>query len=212
MKIVAINSSPNKEGNCHNIIKALKEQFSNQQIELEEIHLSQNKIQGCTACYQCFQTQNGQCAVNTDGLNSIIEKMVEAQGIILVSPVYTGSVTASMKALMERSSLVAMASGGLFDRKPGASFAVARRAGTLSTLEPMHHFMNICGMISLGSSYWNILFGGSAGQVEQDAEGQETLKNLSLNMGWLLKTLEQSTVPQPETSRTVATNFIRDDL
>lgn len=212
MKILAINSSPNKEGNGHHLSEFLNTQFQDQQIELEEIHLSQNQIQGCTACYKCFENQNGQCVLKKDNLNNVIEKMVEAQGVVFISPVYTGSVTASMKAFMERASLVSMASGGLFDRKPGAAIAIARRAGTLSTLEPMQHFMHICGMISVGSTYWNIVFGGKAGDVLKDAEGLETLKNLSLNMGWLIKTIDQSTVPAPETIRSTACNFIRDDL
>jgi multimeric flavodoxin WrbA len=214
MKILAINGSPTKDGNCHSVIQEISKYLKDESIEVEEVNLNQTQLHSCIACYKCFELQNGKCALNKDGFNDIQEKTIEADAIILVSPVYTASVTSAMKAFMERSSLVSMASGGLFDRKPVASIAVARRAGTMSTLEAMIHFSHVCGMISVGSSYWNVAFGGSPSSVLKDAEGLESIKNMTLNMAWLMKSLEASKdlVPQPETLRTRTTNIIREDL
>jgi len=212
MKVLAINGSPRKKGNCHHLSNYIKEKFQADFIELEEVFLNPNSLKGCISCFKCFEMQNGQCAIKDDDFNGIQEKLIEADGLILLSPVYTGSVSAAMKAFIEKSSLVSMACGGLFDRKPAAAIAVARRAGTLSTLEPMHHYMNITGMISVGSTYWNILYGGRQGECLKDQEGMETLDNLILNFTWLMKTINQSSLPQPETYRIKATNFIREDL
>lgn len=210
MKLIAVNGSPRKEGNCHQLIKVIASVLEKEEILCEEVQLGQ--IQSCIACYKCFEKQSGQCVVTEDSFNAIQEKLVESDGLLLVSPVFSGSVSGSMKSFMERSSLVSMASGGLFDRKPAAALSVARRAGTLSALEPMHNYLNICGMITMGSTYWNVGFGGDKGEVLKDAEGMETLHNLSKNLAWLMKTVQASPFPQPETPRTTATNFIRDDL
>lgn len=66
-------------------------------------------------------------------------------------------------------------------------------------------------MIIVGSSYWNMGFGMEKGEVLRDEEGLQTMRNLGINMAWLLKCLEaaKKTVSQPQTKVEVLTNFIR---
>lgn len=55
----------------------------------------------------------------------------------------------------------------------------------------MNHFFTISEMITVGSTYWNVGIGREAGEVENDAEGMNTMSNLGKNMAWLLKKIHQ---------------------
>jgi multimeric flavodoxin WrbA len=113
--------------------------------------------------------------------------MVEADGIILGSPTYVADVSPEIKALIDRACMVARANEGLFRRKAGAAVVAVRRAGAMHAFDALNHFFLISEMIIPGSSYWNIGIGREKGDVENDAEGIQTMKTLGRNMAWLLK-------------------------
>jgi len=120
-------------------------------------------------------------------MNSHIEKMLGADGILLGSPTYFADLTANMKALIERCGMVARANGDMFKRKVGAGVVAVRRAGATHVLSSINYFFMIGQMIVPGSSYWNLGIGREIGDVLNDAEGLQTMKNLGQNMAWLLK-------------------------
>jgi multimeric flavodoxin WrbA len=122
--------------------------------------------------------------------NVYIEKMDQADGILLGSPTYVTDVTAEMKALIDRACLVCRANGGFLRRKVGAAVVAVRRAGATHAFDTLNHFFFISEMIVPGSSYWNIGIGLDKGDVEKDAEGIQTMKTLGQNMAWLLKKLK----------------------
>jgi multimeric flavodoxin WrbA len=62
-----------------------------------------------------------------------------------------------------------------------------RRAGAIHAFDALNHFFLISEMIVPGSSYWNIAIGRDIGDVENDAEGIETMHTLGRNMAWLMK-------------------------
>jgi len=64
-----------------------------------------------------------------------------------------------------------------------------RRAGAIHAFDTMNHFFTINQMIVVGSSYWNIGIGGGIGEVSGDTEGIQTMKDLGVNMAWLLHRL-----------------------
>ena len=127
------------------------------------------------------------CGQNNDMGNVFIEKMDQADGILLGSPTYVADITAEMKALIDRACLVSMANGGMFRRKVGAGVVAVRRAGAIHAFDTLNHFFLITEMIVPGSSYWNIGIGREIGDVEKDEEGIRTMKTLGQNMAWLLK-------------------------
>ena len=88
MKVVAFNGSPRKGGNTEICLNLIGEELSKQGIELEIIQVG-TRAKPCTACYQCLERGDGHC-IQTDEVNGWIDKMVEADGIILASPVYYG--------------------------------------------------------------------------------------------------------------------------
>ena len=99
---------------------------------------------------KCFENKDGHCVFDDDIVNSCIDKMVEADGIILGSPVYFLDVTAEMKGLIERAGFVSMANGGLYRRRVGMAVAAVRRSGGSRTIDTMLHFLLAGGMVVPG--------------------------------------------------------------
>ena len=116
--------------------------------------------------------------------------MVEADGIILASPVYFSSATPKIKALIDRAGYVSIAKGRVFENKVGGPMAVARRAGQNFTFAEMLFFFLHQGMIVPGSTYWNIAFGRAKGEVSNDKEGMETARNFAKKMVWVIKKIK----------------------
>lgn len=187
MKVVAINGSPRKNGNTFLLINEVFKILREQGIETEILQLGNKPIHGCTACMKCKEIQDGKCHIKNDQLNLCIEKMVEADGIIIGSPVYFADVTTEIKALIDVAGYVTRANGHLLKRKVGASVIAVRRGGALHAFESVNNFFLINQMIVPGSSYWNFAFGKEPGDVLKDAEGMNTMKTLGENMAWILK-------------------------
>jgi multimeric flavodoxin WrbA len=156
-------------------------------IATEMVQLAGKTIRGCTACGKCFENRDKRCAIDNDFANECIEKMVEADGIILASPTYFADVTAEIKALIDRAGYVSRANPDILRRKIGAAVVAVRRTGAIHAFDTLNHFFLISEMIVPGSSYWNIGIGRAIGDVEQDEEGMETMRILGRNMAWLLK-------------------------
>jgi multimeric flavodoxin WrbA len=187
MKVIAFNGSARKDGNTTILVKTVFSELKKEGIRTELVQLAGKKIRGCIACGKCFTNQDKRCAVTGDITNDCIEKMLEADGIILASPTYFADVSAEMKALIDRSGFVAKANQDMFRRKVGASVVAVRRAGAIHAFDTMNHFFFISQMIVPGSSYWNIGIGLAPGDVNSDEEGLSTMQSLGANMAWLLK-------------------------
>jgi multimeric flavodoxin WrbA len=187
MKVIAFNGSARRNGNTAILIRKVFSELQDVGIETEMIQLAGKTIRGCTACRKCFDNKNQRCAIDDDCVNECIEKMLEADGIILASPTYFADVTAEMKALIDRAGYVARANPDMLKRKVGAAVVATRRAGSIHTFDTLNHFFLISQMIVPGSSYWNLGIGRAIGDVEQDEEGIETMRTLGRNMAWLLK-------------------------
>jgi multimeric flavodoxin WrbA len=187
MKVIAFNGSARKDGNTALLLKTALAELATAGIDTEMYQLAGKPIQGCIACYQCFKNKDRRCAVDKDIVNECVAKMVEADGILLGSPTYFADVTAGMKALIERTGMVARANDDLYKRKVGAGVVAVRRAGAFHALSSLNAFFLIGQMIIPGSSYWNIAVGREPGDVANDAEGLKTMRDLGRNMAWLLK-------------------------
>ncbi len=187
MKVIAFNGSARKEGNTSILLNLVLDELKTEGIETEMYSLAGKPVQGCIACYKCFEKKNKRCNVEKDIINECIQKMVEADGILLGSPTYFADVSAGMKALIERAGMVGRANNDLYSRKVGAAVVAVRRAGGIHVFNSLNYFFTISGMVIPGSSYWNLGIGRQPGEVNNDAEGVQTMKNLGKNMAWLLK-------------------------
>jgi multimeric flavodoxin WrbA len=187
MKVIAFNGSSRKKGNTYNLLNLVTDELRNEGIETEIVELAGKPVQGCIACYKCFEKKNKRCNVDKDELNTYIEKMLNADGILLGSPTYFADVSATMKALIERAGMVARANGDMFKRKVGAGVVAVRRGGAIHVFSSLNYFFLIGQMIIPGSVYWNFGIGRDPGEVMNDDEGITTMQTLGKNMAWILK-------------------------
>ena len=189
MKAVAINGSPRKGGNTEILLRKVLEPLAGAGWETELIQVGGKKIRGCTACYRCFGAKDGRCSVKTDVFNDCLEKMLSGQAIILGSPTYFTDVSAEMKALLDRTGLVAIANGGLLRGKIGAAVVAVRRGGGTHAFDTMNHMFLMSGAIIPGSTYWNLGFGLNKGEVADDEEGLRNMEDLGRTIAWLGKAM-----------------------
>lgn len=188
MKVIAFNGSARKNGNTAILINTVFDELQKEGIETELVQLGANSVRGCIACLKCFEARDQRChGVKDDEINDYIERMLGADGIILGSPTYFADLTSGLKAFIERTGMVSRANENMFRRKAGAAVVAARRAGATHVFNSINYFFTIGEMIIPGSSYWNIGKGRAAGDVNEDEEGLKTMRDLGINMAWLMK-------------------------
>ncbi len=184
IKIIGIVGSPRIGGNTEVLVEEALKTAREMGAETEIIRLAEKEVKPCDACLTCRET--GKCRINDD-FQEIFDKMVEADGIILASPVYFGSATPQLMALIDRAGYVSHRS---FENKVGGAIAVARRAGQNFTFAQILFFFLHQGMIVPGSTYWNIAFGRRKGDVLKDEEGLRTVRNFAKKMVWLINKIK----------------------
>jgi multimeric flavodoxin WrbA len=190
MKVVAFNGSPRVNGNTAQGIKMVFKELEKEGITTELIQLGGRKVFGCLACGKCWDKQDRRCVRQDDEINSFIQKIEEADGIIIGSPTYFSNVSTEVKALIDRAGFVNKANGGSVLRgKVGAAVVSVRRAGSTFTYSAINFFFGIAEMIIPGSSYWNMTLSLEPGDVQKDEEGIQTFQTLGKNMARLLKQL-----------------------
>lgn len=187
MKVVAFNGSARKGGNTSVLLNTVLEEIKKEGVETELVEMAGENLQGCIACFKCLENKDRRCSVDKDSVNDYIEKMLAADAVILGSPTYFADASANMRALIERAGLVARCNDNMLKRKLGAGVVAVRRAGAYQVFSSLNAFFLISEMIVVGSSYWNIGIGKNAGEVKEDQEGLDTMRDLGINMSWLLK-------------------------
>ena len=187
MKVVLFNGSPRKKGNTFIALSTIAEQLAQEGIETEIIQVGGTEIKGCDACGIFKKRANGYCAIEDDIGNECIKKMYKADGIVIGSPVYFGSLTPETKALVDRAGYSSRAGGFLLKRKVCASVASVRRAGSVDVLSQINNLFYLSECLIVCSSYWNMVVAKEIGDIHQDSEGLDILKTLGINMAWVLK-------------------------
>ena len=189
MKVIAFNGSPRKESNTGILIGEVFRELEAEGIETELVELRKSRLHGCTGCFKCFESPEAPCVIKNDPLNEYVDKMRQADGIILGSPSYFANVSTEMKALIDRAGMAAFSSPGMLRHKVGASVAVARRLGTMQVLSQLNTFFSCFEMFTVHSDYPNMAIGMATGEVLQDEMGLKTMRTLGRNMAFLLKKL-----------------------
>ncbi len=192
MKVVGINGSSRKDGNTAILIKTIFEKLHENGIETELIQLPDVTIDLCKMCEggKCLACMEKRvCVFTHDDFHIIFEKIKEANGLILGSPVYGADISAKMKVFIDRLGIASLGNPDVLKRKPGAAVSAVRRAGGMTTVDTLNHFMLFREMIIVGSTYWNMVYGKDVGDVLNDSEGMANMRNIGENMAWLLKNL-----------------------
>jgi len=124
-RVLSINGSYRDNGITDQAVDAAVRVLSASGAEVEDIQLRDDQIEFCINCRACTQEPGespGQCILD-DGMSELLEKIEQADGYILASPVNFGSVTAVFKRFMER--LIVYAYWPWTANKP-----VSRKAGS----------------------------------------------------------------------------------
>lgn len=213
MKVLLVNGSPHEAGCTSRALEEVARSLDEGGVESEVFWIGRQPVGGCTACGACAEL--GRCAFgDRDGVNEFREMAARADGFVFGAPVHYGRAGASLLGFMDRAFYSNGRAGrpNVFAHKPAAAVVSARRAGTTSALADIEKYFTISQMPIVSSRYWNMVHGQDAGQVEQDAEGLWTMRQLGRNMAWLLRCIEAGRaagVALPEQERGVWTNFVR---
>lgn len=210
IKVVAFNGSPKSEGNTYQALNIIKTELEKEEIEVEIIQVGNKEIRGCLACNECAKNQNERCIIE-DEVNAWIQKMKNADGIILGSPVHYAAIAGTMKSFLDRAFYVASNNGMIFRHKVGAPVVAVRRSGGLPTFNQLSNYLNYSEMMIPTSNYWNVIHGTSPGDALQDKEGKQIMRVLAKNMAYLMKLIKngENEVEAPEQERKEFMNFIR---
>lgn len=213
MKVVAINGSPKNNGNTAQLIDAIAQELAHEGITTEVMHIGNKTIRGCFGCGACAKNQDERCVAKDDAyVNECIQKMKEADGILIGTPVHFAGIAGTMKSFLDRAFYVSSANGGLFRKKVGASIVAVRRSGGVNTFDQMNHYLNYAEMIMPTANYWNVAHGRLPGEIHEDFEGMQIARVLGKNMAWTLKMMQlakENNMPFPEREAKIMTSFVR---
>ena len=205
MKVLLINGSPHANGCIFTALSIVAEELQKNGIETEIIHIGNKDIRGCIACGKCYEL--GHCVFN-DMVNEVAQKLEQADGLVVGSPVYYAGPNGTLTNLLDR-----LFFSTPFDKrmKVGAAVVSARRGGTTAAFDRLNKYFTISEMPVVSSRYWNMVHGHTPEDVMQDEEGVQIMRILGRNMAFLIRAIaaerERNGMPEKEVTR--YTNFIR---
>lgn len=205
-KVLIINGSPKAKGNTALALQEVQQALESQGIETEWMHVGHHAIRGCIGCGRCREL--GKCVFDDD-VNEAAAKFQEADGLLIGTPVYYASPAGTLVSFLDRLFFSTPFSKMM---KVGAAVAVARRGGLTATYDMLNKYFGISNMPIATSRYWNQVHGQTPGQAVEDQEGMQTMRQLGLNMAFLIKSIalgkEQFGLPTLD-EETLWTNFVR---
>ena len=205
MKVLIINGSPRLKGNSSTLVNEMINIFNKEGVEVDNYQIGAKAIRGCMGCGYCYE--HGEC-VFKDDVNDLAKRFEQADGLVVVSPVYYGSANGSIISLLDR-----LFYSSHFSKryKVGAAFAIARRAGTTATFDELNKYFTISQMPIASGRYWNNGFGRSEGQINHDEEGLQNARVVARNMVFLMKAIKDAKEKYglPESEDAKFTHFIK---
>lgn len=183
MKVLVINGSPHVRGCTARALEEAVKTLHAEGIETELIEVGSKKNSGCLGCNYCGKA--GKCVQN-DLVNEVSEKLKEADGLLVGSPVYYGSPNGTLLSFLDRLFYSAPYS---MHMKVGAAIVSCRRGGASASFDVLNKYFTISGMPVASSTYWNSVHGFTAADVEKDLEGLQTVRNIAHNMAFLIRSI-----------------------
>jgi multimeric flavodoxin WrbA len=157
MRILGIVGSPRKNGNTEILMNEVLGVVRKAGWETEMFLMSGKQVAPCDACGACFEV--GSCVVQDD-MQELYDMLDQADVIIFGSPVYFGSVSAQMKAIMDR--MFALLKRRSLKGKVAGTLVVTRRVGAIQARSLLNSFCIAQGMIVAGGA---IGYGREIGDV-----------------------------------------------
>ncbi len=206
MKVLLINASPKEKGCTYTALCEIQNALNCEGVESEILYVGKT-LKGCMGCGACKKI--GKCVFgDEDAVNLASEKMKEADGLIIGSPVHFASASGMATSFMDRLFM----SCKHLAYKPGASIVSCRRGGATAAFDQLNKYFTIRNMPLVSSQYWNMVHGNTPLEVKKDEEGMQTMRMLGKNMAWLLKCIEtgkNNGIFPPVPEEKISTNYIR---
>jgi multimeric flavodoxin WrbA len=189
MKVVLINGSTREKECTYTALREVAKALNEDGIETQIIHVG--TVDRC----------------NDRSFVSSVARLIEnSDGVVVGSPVYYSAATGMLSMFM--TNLISHCDKSKLALKPAASIASARRAGTLDTIDQLNKYFLHAQMPIVSSTYWPMVFGLNAKDVEKDLEGLQTMRNLGHNMAWMIKSFTLAKLEKPVAEKSFRTNFI----
>ena len=207
MKVLLLNGSPHEQGCTYTGLQEVAQTLQKNGVDTEIFWLGTQPIHPCISCRKCKET--GKCVFDDDVVNKVIGKLDSIDGLIIGSPVHYAAASGAITMVMDR---VFFGGAGKLQKKPGAVVVSCRRGGASATFDQLNKYFSINNMPIVTSQYWNQIHGNTPAEVQQDAEGLQTMRTLGQNMAWLLKCIEaghKAGVAEPVYEAWNPTNFVR---
>ena len=175
IKILGICGSPVKRGNVESVLKQALSHLQDQEaVETEIITLADKELNGCKHCNWCIKNQSeGRFCVQEDDMKIIYPKVLEADGILLATPVHFGRLSGLMANMIDRLRVFVHGNAyrGRLHNKIGGALAVAffRGGGVETTLSSINSMFFIFQMIVATSGMYQL---GAASFSSIDGRGK----------------------------------------
>lgn len=211
VKVMLVNGSPHKGGTTSRALDEVQTALEADGIEVGRFWVGAKPIAGCLGCGHCA-SHEGEC-VFRDVVNEFNRMARDYDGFVFGTPVHYAAASGAVTSFMDRS-FYSQAMGGvnMYPFKPAATVVVARRGGCSSTFDQLNKYYTIVQMPVISASYWNMVYGTSAEEAEQDAEGLRTMRVLGHNMAYFLKcqhAADEAGIERPAPEPPARTSFIR---
>lgn len=154
MKVLLVNGSARVHGNTATALQQIAQTLEAEGIDTQIFQLGAGTYRDCIACNRCSDL-DGHCVFDDDPVNEFLNLAAQADGFVFGTPVYYAHPSGRTLSFLDRAFY---AGGAAFAHKPGASIAVARRAGTCSSVDVLNKYFTINQMPVVSSTYWNVAF------------------------------------------------------
>ncbi len=184
MRVLLINGSPREVGCTYTALSEVATTLNENGIETEIVHASFDR----------------------EVIKETARKAIEADGIVIGSPVYYASASGLATYFMDE--LFNIISGQV-RLKVGAAVVSCRRGGASATFDQLNKYFTISEMVVVGSSYWNQVHGNTPDEVRKDEEGMQTMRTLGRNIAYVVSSFKKAGLLLPVKEERIRTNFIR---
>lgn len=153
VKVIILNGSPNEKGNTWQLLDRLSGELTKMGVAVELVQVpAVLTASNCYYCTACTTPCQGICYAGTP-LEDLYQRMAQADGLVLASPVYFGTVSAQLKAFFDMTRKLRTDKGLLNTVSAAVSVGAARFGGQETTLRALHDIMFVEGMLIIGDGH-----------------------------------------------------------
>ena len=178
--VVCVWGSPREGGNTEFLVKEITKRLDELGVRVEVFNLCRMRINPCKSCRLCLESR-GFCTIKDDMTNILIPRLVEADGLIVASPVYFNNVSTCVKLFIDRTWCLR----GLLRNIVGGAMVVGRGYGSELAISAIHAFMLKHEMILGFRGVTGFAF--EKGEIRHDRRAIELVDQLANRMVELMR-------------------------